>query len=253
MIARDELVHRLDQLLEVDGVVDYGPNGLQVEGRSEVNRVVTGVTASLALIEAARDREADALVVHHGIFWNHQSLVLRGSLLKRVRALLSSGITLCGYHLPLDRHPDVGNNAPALRSMGVIDLEPFAQAKGVSVGWKGRFATPISPDELMTRVRNTYDVTAPTAFLDGPDAINTIGLVSGAAQGEQTTAIAEGLDAFITGEVSEQNFHLAKEEAIHHLSIGHHASERIGPRCLAEWMASNLPVEAEFVEVPNPV
>jgi len=253
MIERDIFVRRLDGLLEVEGVSDWGPNGLQVQGVAEIERVVTGVTASLELIEAARDRGAQALVVHHGIFWGHQSPVLVGSLLKRVRALLDAGITLCGYHLPLDRHPDVGNNAPALRELGCTDLEPFAHAKGVSVGWKGRFETPITPDDLLSRIRDVYGVKAPTAFLDGPAEIRTLGLVSGAAQGELSTAVGEGLDAFMTGEVSEYNFHLAKEEGIHHVSIGHHASERIGPRCLARWIGENLGVEAEFIDVPNPI
>lgn len=250
---RDTFVRLLDDYLEIASVSDYGPNGMQVEGGPEIRRVVTGVTASHALIAAAAERSADALVVHHGIFWNHQNPVLKGALLGRVRALLEAGITLCGYHLPLDRHPDVGNNAPALRDLGVTDLEPFAYAKGVSVGWKGCFASPISPDELVARIERVYGVANPTAFLHGPDEIRTVALVSGAAQGEQDTAVTENLDAFITGEVSEYNFHIAQEENIHHLSIGHHASERIGPKHLAAWIAGEFDVEAEFVDVPNPV
>lgn len=253
MMDRDAFVRRMDELLEVDAVsCDWGPNGLQVEGGPEVHRVITGVTSSLALIEAAVERDAQAIVVHHGIFWNHESRVLVGALKKRVATLLRSGITLLGYHLPLDRHPHVGNNAPALRALGCTDLEPFAWAKGVSVGWKGRFESPISPDDLVGRVRAYYGVDAPLTFLEGPDRIRTIGLVSGGAQGELTTAVGEGLDAFMTGEVSEYNLHIAQEEGIHHLSIGHHATERVGPKCLAEWMNGNLDVEAEFVDIPNP-
>ena len=253
MIQRDVLVQRLDELLETEDVSDWGPNGLQVEGAASVSRVVTGVTASLALIEAARERGAQAVVVHHGIFWNHQSPVLVGSHLRRVRALLDGGITLCGYHLPLDRHPSVGNNAPVLRELGCEDLEPFAWAKGVSVGWKGRFPSPVEAPAFLQRLRDVYGVDSPVAFMDGPAQVSTVGLVSGAAQGELGTAVGEGLDAFVTGEVSEYNFHLAREEGIHHVSVGHHASERIGPRCLARWINDNLDVEAEFVDIPNPV
>jgi len=253
MIDRDAFVRRLDDLLEVDVVAsDWGPNGLQVEGVPEIERVVTGVTSSLALIEAARDLDAQAVVVHHGIFWHHESRVLVGALKRRVSALLEAGITLCGYHLPLDRHTEVGNNAPVLRALGCDDLEPFAQAKGVSVGWKGRFPNPISPHELVARVKSFYDVDEPLTFLEGPDEIQTLGLVSGGAQGELTTAVGERLDAFMTGEVSEYNLHIAREEGIHHLSVGHHASERVGPLFLAEWINRNMDVEATFVDMPNP-
>lgn len=251
MIQRDLLVESLNRYLEIDGVQDWCPNGLQVEGSSEVHRVVTGVTASEALIHAAAKAGAQLVLVHHGILWNGQSHVLRGSLLKRVRALLDAQLSLVAYHLPLDRHPDVGNNAPALRELGVRELEPFAPCKGVLAGWKGRFETPISADELLRRLQSVYGV-KPLAFLHGPDEIRTIGLVSGAAQGELTTAVNERLDAFITGEVSEFNFHLAQEERIHHVSVGHHASERIGPRCLAAYLARAFPVEAAFIDIPNP-
>jgi dinuclear metal center YbgI/SA1388 family protein len=254
MIQRDALVGRLNDLLAIQDVTaDWCPNGLQVQGTGSVSRVATGVTASLAFIEAARDAGAQAIVVHHGIFWNHASPVLVGSHAKRVRALLESDISLCGYHLPLDRHPEVGNNAPALRELGCDELQPFAWAKGVSVGWRGCFAEPISPQELLDRIRAVYGVDTPTAFLEGPDEIRTMGLVSGAAQGELGTAVGEGLDAFVTGEVSEHNFHVAREEGIHHVSIGHHASERVGPRCLARWINQNLDVDAEFIDIPNPV
>ncbi len=252
MPARDEIVRHLDLLLGAAEVADYCPNGVQVEGGADVGRIVTGVTACAELIRLAAARGAQMLVVHHGIFWNHQPPVLRGALLGRVRALLDAGITLLAYHLPLDRHPDVGNNAPALRELGATDLEPFASCKGTTIGWKGRFAEPIAPDELLRRVGAVYGPPA-HAFLDGPARIATIGLVSGAAQGEAQTAVAAGLDAFVTGEVSEYNFHLAREEGIHHVSVGHHASERIGPRRLADHLRRTFAVAAEFVDVPNPV
>ena len=252
MVRRDEIVSALDAFLDSTRIQDYGPNGLQVEGAEEVRRVVTGVTASEELILSAARAGAQMTVVHHGIFWNGQSPVLRGSMLKRVRALLDARISLVAYHLPLDRHPEIGNNAPALRDLGAEDLQPFAMAKGTAVGWKGRFASPLSPEELVARVGRVYGVW-PTAFLHGPAEIRTVGLVSGAAQGEAVTAVNERLDAFLTGEISEFNFHLAKEEGLHHLSIGHHASERIGPQRLAVWLATTFGIEASFLDVPNPV
>ena len=252
MVHRDELIRQLDDLLEIEGVEDYGPNGLQVEGAPEVHKVITGVTASLAFIETAVEMQAQMVVVHHGIYWNGQPVVLRGHLKKRVQALLESGITLLGYHLPLDRHAEVGNNAPALRDMGLDDLEPFARHRGTFVGWKGRFTEPVSAGDLLERVQRYYG-SEPVAFMEGPDQVSTVGLVSGAAQSDLASAVRAGLDAFITGEVSEYNPHIAREEGIHHISVGHHASERIGPRKLAAWLSGRFDTEVEFVDLHNPV
>ena len=252
MIQRDSLVRHLDAFLEIEGVSDYGPNGLQVEGAAEVTRVVTGVTASLAFIEEAAVRDAQLAVVHHGIFWDRSPLVLRGHLKKRVQALLDAKMTLLAYHLPLDRHIEVGNSAPALRDLGLEELEPFGHHKGTTVGWRGRFPEPISARDLLARIRDYYG-TEPTAFMEGPETVSTLALVSGAAQSDLNTAAALGLDAFVTGEVSEFNPHVALEEGIHHISVGHHASERTGPRKLAEHLASNFDVAVEFVDIPNPV
>jgi dinuclear metal center YbgI/SA1388 family protein len=251
MMRRDELVAALDAYLEIAGVTDYGPNGLQVEGRDEVRSVVTGVTACEALLLEAAARGADMVVAHHGIFWDGQPPILRGALLKRVRALLGAGITLCAYHLPLDGHPEVGNNAPALRDLGATDLEPFGEARGITVGWKGRLREPLPAAALLDRIAEYYACT-PLAFLEGPELVRTVGAVSGGAQSYLNLAIAQGLDLFVTGEVSEYNYHLAREEGVHHVSVGHHASERVGPRRLARHLSDNFPVQAEFVDIPNP-
>jgi len=252
MIPRDGLVKHLNAFLEVEDVADYGPNGLQVEGTPEVGKIVTGVTASLAFIEKAVAAGAHAAIVHHGIFWDNLPVVLKGHLKKRVQALLDAQLNLIAYHLPLDRHAEVGNSAPALRDLGVLDLEPFARHRGIPVGWKGRFAEPLTPSDLLERVRAYYG-TEPVAFMEGPEKVSTIGLVSGAAQSDLNTAVNEELDVFITGEVSEFNPHVALEEGIHHLSVGHHASERTGPRKLAEHLATRFDVDVEFLDVPNPV
>ena len=250
-VPRDVFAARLDAYLESGLFTDYGPNGLQVEGRADIRRVVTGVTASLALLEAAVLRGADAVVVHHGIFWDGASPVLRGALKKRVSTLLSSGMSLFAYHLPLDAHPEVGNNAPALRDLGLVDLLPFAIHKGRAVGWRGRL--PIAEPAAVFAARvGAYYGTTPTGFLFGPPLVSTVGLVSGAAQSDANKAVAAGLDCFMTGELSEYNLHLAKEEGMHHLSVGHHASERVGPRNLARYIAAEFGVEAVFVDCENP-
>jgi dinuclear metal center YbgI/SA1388 family protein len=251
MVARDDLVRHLDALLEISLFEDACPNGLQVEGKTEVRKVVTGVTSSLALIEEAVRRKADAIVVHHGIFWSGGSPVLKGSMKKRVRALLEADLNLLAYHLPLDRHAEIGNNAPALRALGGVDLEPFAPHGGQPIGWRGRLATPASADEFLARVESYYGAKA-TAFMAGPPRIRTVGLVSGGAQKDATRAVAAGLDCFITGEISEPNLHIAQEEGLHHISIGHHASERVGARELATYLARTFGVTAEFVDLPNP-
>jgi dinuclear metal center YbgI/SA1388 family protein len=252
VLSRDAFAARLDGLLESALVADYCPNGLQCEGRAEVRKVVTGVTSSLELLKAAVACGADAVVVHHGVFWDGASPVVRGSLKKRLKLLLAEDLNLLAYHLPLDRHPDVGNNAPALRDLGLEDLAPFALHRGKAIGWKGRLPTPEAAEAFAARVGDYY-AAKPLAFLHGPAEIRTVGLVSGAAQGDARQAVAEGLDCFITGEVSEFNLHLAREEGLHHLSVGHHASERVGPRRLATWIRTELGLEAEFVDVPNPV
>jgi dinuclear metal center YbgI/SA1388 family protein len=251
MVARDELVRHLDTFLEIGLFEDACPNGLQVEGRPEIRRVVTGVTSSLALIEEAVRRKADAIVVHHGIFWAGGSPVLRGSMKKRVRALLDAEMNLLAYHLPLDAHSEVGNNAPALRALGGVDLEPFAPHGGRPIGWRAKLASPVVAKDFLARVEAFYGAKA-TAFLAGPAMIRTVGLVSGGAQKDASRAVAAGLDCFITGEISEPNLHIAEEEGLHHISIGHHASERVGARELAVYLARTFGVVAEFVDVPNP-
>ena len=251
MVERDALVAALDSKLESALFQDYGPNGLQIEGSAEVTSIITGVTASEALLREAVRRGAQMVVVHHGLYWGHTSPVLRGGLLKRVRVCLESNLSLVAYHLPMDRHEELGNNAPALKELGATDLEPFAAVKGAKIGWMGRFKEPLGRDEFLRRVQSLYG-SKPTMFLHGPAEVRTVGIVSGAGQGELMTAVNEHLDAFITGEISEHNLHTAKEEGIHHISVGHHASERMGPSCIAAWLARNFAVQAAFVDLPNP-
>jgi len=245
------LAHYLDEYLAAREVSDYCPNGLQVEGERVIRKVVTGVSACRELFERAIAAGADAVLVHHGLFWEGDSRTLTGVQYRRVAPLVRSGMGLLAYHLPLDRHLTVGNNAVAAKRLGLYSVEPFAVHKGVEVGVKGRFPEPVAARELVERCREVF-AREPLAFLHGPDPISTVGMVSGGAQRDVHQALAEGLDAFITGEVSEWVMNLVREAGIHYLSCGHHATERFGVQALGEHLAERFGIEAEFIDIPNP-
>ncbi len=251
-VDRDRLVVYLRDLLASDEGKDYGPNGLQVEGRPRIRRLITGVSACLELFERARQAGADAVLVHHGIFWTGSPRQLTGMQYRRVRELIAGGINLLAYHLPLDRHPELGNNALAARAFGLEGREPFASHQGADIGFQGRFVPPIPAAELARRCAEIFG-REPLAFLDGPDPVASLGLVSGGAQREFHQAIAAGLDAYITGEVSEWVMNVAREEGVHFLAAGHYATERLGVRALGEHLAEHFGLEVEFIDVPNPV
>lgn len=251
-VDRDELVQFLDTLLSASEGDDYCPNGLQVEGTPSIRRLVTGVSACQKLFAEARSLEADAILVHHGLFWYGAPLPLTGIHLQRVRALIEGRMSLLAYHLPLDRHPEVGNNALGASQLGLSDLRPFARAKGLPVGIAGRFAEPISAAQLGERCLRVFGQD-PLVFAEGPDEIHTVGMVSGGAQRELNTAIDEGLDAFITGEVSEWVMNVARESGIHYFAAGHYATEHLGVRRLGELLHEEFGIETVFVDVPNPV
>lgn len=249
---RNELVAYLDRYLDARNGRDYGPNGLQVEGKEEIRKVVTGVSACHELFVRAREAGADAVLVHHGLFWEGMPRTLTGYQFRRVAELIRGEMSLLAYHLPLDRHPELGNNALACRDFGLIDLQPFALHEGLPIGFKGRFPEPIPPAELVSRCESVYQQ-KPLAFLDGPDPVRTLGIVSGGAQREFQVAIGEDLDAYITGEVSEWVMNVAREAGVHYLAAGHYATERLGIRALGEHLRERFGLEAEFIDVPNPV
>lgn len=251
-VDRDELVRYLDDLLQASRGRDYCPNGLQVEGRPRIRRLTTGVSACHELFAAACERRADAVLVHHGIFWKGDSPVLTGLQYRRVRELMLGELNLIAYHLPLDRHPDLGNNALAARELGLTDLEPFAFHDGEPTGFRGRFREPIPTEELVRRTRNVY-AREPLVFRSGPDPVRHLAIVSGAAQRDFYGAIDAGLDAFLTGEVSEWVMNVAREAGVHYLSAGHYATERIGVRRLGEHLAERFGLDVEFIDVENPV
>lgn len=251
-IDRDELVAYLDELLDAPRQADYGPNGLQVEGRREVRKVVTAVSACREVFARAATADADLVLVHHGLFWTGMPSRLTGVQYGRVAALIENGLSLAAYHLPLDRHGELGNNVLGARAFGLTEIAPFCPYEGEPIGFRGRFAEPIRAADLVERCARVYGQ-APLAFLEGPDPVSSLGIVSGGAQKELWTAIADGLDAYLTGEASEWVMNVAREAGIHFLAAGHYATEVLGIRALGEHVAERFGIAVEFIEVPNPV
>lgn len=251
-VDRDHLVSYLDGYLQARQGRDYGPNGLQVEGTDDIGKIVTGVSACQELFVRAREARADAILVHHGLFWEGMPRTLTGFQYRRVAELIRGGMSLIAYHLPLDRHAEVGNNAVAGRDFGLVELEPFGFHDGLPTGFKGRFPEPIPKSELAARCQRVY-AQEPLAFLEGPDPVRTLGIISGGAQRDFYSAIDEGLDAYITGEVSEWVMNVAREARVHYLAAGHYATERLGIRALGEHVKEKFGIEVEFIDVPNPV
>lgn len=251
MPTRDELLRYLHDYLRVVDYRDYGPQGLQVEGKAEVRKVVSGVSGGVALFEAAAAANADFIIVHHGIFWDRESRVVKGGLKRRLELLLEHGMTLAGYHLCLDAHPEVGNNVLAARGLELENLRPWSEHGGRLLGYRGEWAGK-SPAEALQAVNTLYGSES-RAFLYGPDPVRQVGIVSGGAQSDIRTAIEDGLDLFITGEVSEYVMSTALEGGIHFLGAGHHNTERLGIRALGEHLAAHFGVEHEFIDIPNPV
>lgn len=252
MASRDAILADLDQLLSAGEYQDYGPNGLQVPGRAEVRRVISGVSANRALIEAAVALDADLLLVHHGLFWGGTGAIDQ-VLAGRLRPLFVHDINLVAYHLPLDGHPELGNNALLADALGLTDRRMFAPHRGKPLGVAGHLAGPgLAPEAFAAAVAGAVGQ-EPIAFLHGPEVIRTVGIVSGGASDDIVPAAKLGLDAFITGEPTERAPGLAEELGIHFLAAGHHATERFGVRALGEWLAGRHGVEHTFVDVANPI
>jgi dinuclear metal center YbgI/SA1388 family protein len=238
-----------DALLQPDKFRDYGPNGLQVEGDRDVQLLVSGVTASRALIEAAIDAQADAVVVHHGLFWRGQDGRVTGWMRERLRLLLTHGIHLFAYHLPLDAHPELGNNAQLARVLGLKADGRFGEQDLGFVGagaqtWSG--AQALADHVAATLGRSVICVG------DSDRPVSRVAWCTGGAQGYFEAAIAQGVDAFITGEISEPQAHLARETGVAFLACGHHATERYGAPALAAHVAQALGLRHRFIEIDNP-
>ncbi len=252
MAARDEIVAFLDGLLDAPGFPDYGPNGLQVPGAAEVESVVTGVSAQRALFEHAAREGAQLVIAHHGLFWDFHARTVSRSMKERLRLLFEADISLAAYHLPLDAHPDVGNNALICQALGLERGEPFGEHRGRSVGFVGRSAEGIAYDELIERCTTSFG-REPFSWNAGPRKVHSVGIVSGGAASSFGEAIARGLDAFLTGEPAEHVMADARENGVHFLAGGHYATETFGVRRLGELVAERFGVKHEFVDIPNPI
>ena len=252
MAKIDDIIRTLDELLRPTDFQDLGPNGLQVPGANEVTRVLTGVSATLELHERAVELGAELVLVHHGLFWNFHPAGLTPLLAARLRPLFKHDINLAGYHIPLDAHPEVGNNAILARELGCVEIEPFGAYKGTFIGRRGTFAEPLTPSELHARV---HEVTGrrPLLLGAGPERIGSIGIVSGSAADTLNEAVAAGLDAFLTGEPREHITAEAAENRVHFVAAGHHATETFGVRALGELLADRFAVEHVFFDQLNPV
>jgi len=248
-VRLSELDHYTRQLLDTPRFRDYSPNGLQVEGRAEVGRIVTGVTASLALLEAAVADGADAVLVHHGYFWKNEDAPIVGIKRRRIKLLLDHDISLFGFHLPLDAHAELGNNAQLGKRLG-FQVEEWIGEQGLIA--VGRLSEPVSLDVLERRVAGALG-RAPLVVGEPGKTVARIAWCSGGAQGHFEEAARCGVDAYLTGEASEHNVHFARESGIAFIAAGHHATERYGIQALGEHLASHFGLAHRFIDIPNPV
>ena len=248
MIQRQDLLAHFDALLQPERFKDYGPNGLQVEGKAEIRHIVSGVTASRALIEAAIADKADAIFVHHGLFWRGMDGRITGWMKERIRLLLAHDISLFAYHLPLDAHPELGNNAQLGQKLGVQWDATFGEQ---ALGMVGE-ADFVNAAALSAHVQAVLG-RAVTCVSGAPEcAIRRLAWCTGGAQGFYESALAAGADAFITGEISEPQAHLARETGTTFIAAGHHATERYGAAAVAAQVAQQMGLSHRFIEIDNP-
>ena len=248
MPSTEELIGFLDLLLKPERFDDYGPNGLQVAGPGEIGVVATGVSAGAELFERAAAQGADLVLVHHGLLWKGPPRPIDPAARRRLALLFDHDMGLAAYHLPLDAHPEHGNNALLAEAIGAEVRGPFA-----GLGVVAELADPLSPPELEARVRAAVGGREPLAVLAGPETVRTVGIVSGGGQGLLPDAIGAGLDAFVTGEAAERNFNEAREGRIHFLAAGHYATETLGVRRLGDLLAAEPGVRHVWIDVPNPI
>ncbi|HEY3050344.1 MAG TPA: Nif3-like dinuclear metal center hexameric protein, partial [Gaiellaceae bacterium] len=244
---RDEILAFASELLDLDAYPDYGPMGLQVAGAREVGRIACGVSASLELFERAEAAEAQMLLVHHGLLWDRDSRVIDDAMRRRLKTLFDAEITLAAYHLALDAHPEVGNNALLARELGVEPSQQFA-----GIGFGGPLTEPVSVEEFAARVREKLG-SEPVVFAHGPERVERAAVVTGGAGRHLADAAREGYDLFLTGEPEEPSLHTARELGIHFVAAGHYATERIGIQALAQRLAKQFDLDWKFIDLPNPV
>jgi dinuclear metal center YbgI/SA1388 family protein len=245
---RDEIIRFANELLEVERFPEYGTPGLQVLGADEVTKIACGVSSSRALFEAAAATRAELLIVHHGMFWRNEPVWIDRRQRGRLEALFRADLSLLAYHLALDAHPALGNNALLAEALGVEVERPFGE-----VGQGGRLREPTGVDELVGRIRETVGGREPLVFAHGPERVERVAICSGGSAGELIRAAHEGYDLLLTGEPGEPSLQTARELGIHFVAAGHDATERPGVQALARELAEHFALEWEFVDVENPV
>lgn len=252
-MLRSEFELLLNQTLSPNRFKDYAPNGLQVEGKKEINRVVTGVTACQALIDAAIEHKADAIFVHHGYFWKNETPQIVGMKYRRISALIKHDINLYGYHLPLDAHPVLGNNAGLADAIGLLNRTGLQSGVAIeeSIGVVGELKEPVSVSVFRAMVEKAVEREVLFEYV-GDRKIHRVALCTGGAQGYIEQAIDAGADVYITGEVSEQTIHIAREMGIHFIAAGHHATERFGVKSMAAFLSEECGLDAVFIDIDNP-
>ncbi len=246
------LESELTTLLKPEQFKDYCPNGLQIEGKPSVAKIVTGVTASQALLDAAIEASADAILVHHGYFWQGENPCLKGAKKRRIKTLIDHNISLFAYHLPLDVHPEFGNNVQLAQRLGINITGDLKKQNNHPLVFAGNFPEPLTNEGLARRINSVLDREA--LVVEGASkSIGTIAWCTGAAQNYIDIAIEGGVDAYLTGEVSEQTIHAARESGIHFFSAGHHATERYGAQAVGQFLSEKFGIEHEFIDIANPV
>ncbi len=250
-IALTTLLEEAERFLAAARIADYCPNGLQVEGRPQVRRIVSGVTASQALLDAAVEADADVVLVHHGYFWKGENPCVVGMKQRRLKTLLINDISLLAYHLPLDLHPQVGNNVQLAQQLDITVEGPLDPDNPKVVGLVGSLDEPMSARDFARRVQDVLG--REPLLIEGSQMIRRIGWCTGGGQGYIDQAIAAGVDLYLTGEASEQTVHSARENDISFIAAGHHATERYGVQALGEYLAKRFALEHLFIDCPNPV
>jgi dinuclear metal center YbgI/SA1388 family protein len=252
MVALRDLVDYTNGHLNSAEFEDYAPNGLQVEGRAEVTQIVSGVTASLALIEAAVRIGADCVLVHHGYFWKNEDSRITGMKQLRIKQLLAHDISLMAYHLPLDAHPQLGNNVQLASRLGFTAHGKFGHDGKATIALRGKLIHPMTAAELSAHILRQLG-RQPLHIAGRTSMINSIAWCTGAAQEYFDQAVELGVDAYLTGEVSEQTTHIARETGVHFFAAGHHATERYGVQALGAHLAEKFGVKHQFIDIDNPV
>lgn len=251
MAKRNDIIKFINNYLEVDVTKDRALNGLQVEGKDNVEKIAVGVSASLQLFKKAAELKADMVIVHHGLFWG-EAVPIKGYFIERIRTLIDHNMSLAAYHLPLDKHPVVGNNAQLINLFDVTNIEPFAKYKGMNLGFKADFVKPTSLDFIVKTLEQKL-FAKPFCLNFGKDPVHKITAVSGGAPEIIYQAIDEGVDLFLTGEPTEYVQEVARESKINFIAAGHYNSEKLGVIALAKLLETEFKVKTQFLDVPNPV